>query len=108
LFDTGQMDDMSKIEFGIYVAGPVARNLPVINAFKEVCAQNLATGSYEIMVVDATKNPLSAEQKKIMALPTIIRQKPLPERRIIGDTRLPEKALSAFEFLMEELQMTMK
>lgn len=95
---------MSKIVFGIYVAGSAIRNAPSINAFKEVCAQQLHAGAYEIRVVDIIDDPSAAENKKLMAVPVIIREYPSPERRIIGDTRHPQKASRAFEFLMEEIQ----
>ena len=64
----------------------------------------LEAGTYEIQIVDITKQPYLAKANKILAIPTIVRIKPLPERRIIGDMRQPEKAVRALEFLMDEIE----
>lgn len=96
---------MSKIVFGIYIAGPLSRNQPSINRFREVCARDLAAGSYEIRVIDIARDPSVAEKKLILAAPTIIRERPGPERRIIGDMRLADKAERAFTYLMDGIQM---
>lgn len=92
---------MSKIIFRIYIAGPPARNAPAINSFKEVCEQELVQGSFDIQVFNILKDPLVAEKNKILAVPTIIKERPDPEKRVIGDTREPVNALRALKFLME-------
>ena len=62
----------------------------------------LEAGTYEIQIVDIAKQLYLAEANKILAIPTIVRIKPLPERRIVGDMRQPEKAVRALEFLMDK------
>lgn len=94
---------MSKIIFCIYLAGNRSGNAPMISAFEKACDELLETGTFKIKIVDVIKQASVAEKSKILAIPTIIREKPLPERRIIGDIRHDEKAVSALKFLTDEL-----
>jgi circadian clock protein KaiB len=40
---------------------------------------------YELQVIDISKEPELAEKEQIVAVPTLIRVRPAPARRIIGD-----------------------
>jgi circadian clock protein KaiB len=92
---------MGKIVFTIYIAGSERKNLALLNVFKEACAKFLSQ-SYSIQIVDVVKSPAVAERKQILAVPTIVREMPRPERRVIGDTRQIAVARKALEFLMIE------
>src|SRR6478672_378141 len=94
---------MSKIVFKIYIAGNNARNRELISSYKEVCATKLTQNQFQIEVVDILKHPTEAEKNKILATPTIIRCKPQPEKRTIGDFRENSKAVMALNFLTEDL-----
>lgn len=94
---------MSKITFKIYLAGLSSRNKELIATFQEVCSGKLIPHQYQIDVIDILKNSVEAEAKKILATPTIIRERPSPEKRIIGDFRENTKAVQALEFLIEDL-----
>lgn len=61
---------------------------------KHVCA-TLADGEYDITVVDVDKHPEQAEIDQILATPTLIKEYPLPQRRIIGDLSDIEKVKKA-------------
>lgn len=97
---------MSKIVFVIYVTGPGIRNRQTITGFQEACARLFNDTDYEIRIVDIVKAPAQAEQKKILAAPTIIRESPLPEKRTIGDTSNADRALRAIHFLTDDLNHT--
>jgi len=94
---------MSKVKFKIFIAGLNSRNRELISNFREVCATNLVSHQHQIEVIDILKNMEATEAKKILATPTIIREKPLPEKRIIGDFRENSKAIKALNFLIEDL-----
>jgi circadian clock protein KaiB len=93
---------MSKIFFKIFVTGLNSRNKELIATFRQVCDQKLVKQQYQIEVVDILKDHNDAEKNKILATPTIIRQKPLPERRIIGNFKENNKAVKALNFLTED------
>ncbi|MBE7172898.1 MAG: circadian clock protein KaiB [Williamsia sp.] len=92
---------MSKVVFTIYVAGSERKNMALLQNFREACSKFLSQ-SYFIQIIDIVKLPVVAEQKQILAVPTIIRERPAPERRIIGDVRQFANARKALEFLMIE------
>ena len=46
---------------------------------------------YELKIVDILQEPLEAEIKKIIAIPTLVREFPNPLKRIIGDLSNPEQ-----------------
>jgi circadian clock protein KaiB len=75
----------------------------MISAFQEVCSGKLVKHKHQIEVVDILKNSAEAELRKILATPTIIREKPSPEKRVIGDFKEPGNAIKALDFLIEDL-----
>lgn len=94
---------MSKLVFKIYIAGMGNRNKGCIASFRKACASALPSGSYQIDVVDIVSQPAEAEANKILATPTITREKPVPQRRTIGDFMEDSKAVLAFHFLTEDV-----
>jgi circadian clock protein KaiB len=70
--------------FRIYVTGESTRSLQAVANLRRLCEAQLA-GHHEIEVVDVVTNPAVAEDERILATPTVVRQAPLPPRRVIGD-----------------------
>ena len=75
---------MSKIFLKLYVSGDSLRSRKAISNLKEFCDRELAEES-KIEIVDVAKFPEIAEAEKILITPTLIRELPLPQERIIGD-----------------------
>lgn len=46
---------------------------------------------YQLLIYDVTDQPQVAEDAKILVTPTLVREQPLPARRIIGDLSDAEK-----------------
>jgi circadian clock protein KaiB len=63
---------------------------------KRICEQELG-GAYELEIIDVLKDPQLAEDDKILATPTLIKQLPPPLRRVIGDLSDKEKVLLGLE-----------
>lgn len=95
---------MGKIIFKIYIAGLCKRNSDTITTFRQACTETLAGQAFDVMVIDIIEHPSAAEKKKILATPTIIRETPAPEKRIIGELREAEKAKKAIIFLTEDFK----
>jgi circadian clock protein KaiB len=80
----------------LYVTGSNPRaDLAVLN-LRRICEQELA-GQYELEIIDVLENPQLAEDEKILATPTLIKQLPPPLRRVIGDLSDTEKVLLGLE-----------
>lgn len=67
----------------LFVAGPTVRSEQAAAALRRICAP-LGAGC-ALTIVDVLERPELAEEQKILATPTVVRQWPLPARRVIGD-----------------------
>jgi circadian clock protein KaiB len=76
----------------LYVTGTSPRAKIAIANLQRICDQELA-GQYELEIVDVLEHPQRAEDEKILATPTLIKQLPPPLRRVIGDLSDKEKVL---------------
>jgi len=68
----------------LYVAGQTPKSLAAFANLKELCEVHLA-GKYRIEVIDLIKKPQLARDDQIIAIPTLVRRRPQPIRKIIGD-----------------------
>jgi circadian clock protein KaiB len=68
----------------LYVAGQTPKSLAALSNLKQICAEHL-DGKYELEVIDLIKNPQLAQGDQILAIPTLVRNLPVPIRKIIGD-----------------------
>ncbi|WP_421697342.1 circadian clock KaiB family protein [Ancylobacter sp.] len=76
----------------LYVAGQTPKSLAAISNLQRICAEK-APGRYEVEVVDLKKNPELAKAHSIVAIPTLVRELPVPIRKIIGDLSDEQKVL---------------
>jgi circadian clock protein KaiB len=77
----------------LYVAGRTSESATAFRNLKQICEGHLA-GRYHIEVIDLMKNPRIARQDQIVALPAVVRKRPLPLRKIIGNLSNTERAMA--------------
>ena len=68
----------------LYVAGLSPKSLDAFANLKKICEEHLP-GQYEIEIVDLADNPALARSDDVLAVPTLVRRAPQPERKLIGD-----------------------
>ncbi len=85
-----QETDVSKLV--LYVAGQTPKSLAAISNLERICKEHL-DGKYAVEVIDLKKNPHLAREHSIVAIPTLVRQLPVPIRKIIGDLSDTHKVL---------------
>jgi circadian clock protein KaiB len=78
------------------VTGTSPRTNVAITNLRRICEQELE-GKYELEIIDVLESPQLAEDEKILATPTLIKQLPPPLRRVIGDLSDKEKVLFGLE-----------
>ncbi len=78
----------------LYITGRTLRTERAIFTLQRLCDENLKE-RYELLIIDVLEKPHLAEMDKVLATPTLIRELPLPRRRIIGDLSDTQKVLSA-------------
>lgn len=74
------------LQLTLYVSGASACSTSALLRLKHLCEQELP-GRYSLRVVDIHSHPEALSVDQIVAIPTLIRRWPLPERRVIGDLR---------------------
>jgi circadian clock protein KaiB len=84
--------DSGLIELRLYVAGQTPKSLAALSNLKKICNEHL-TGRYKLHVIDLVKTPQLAQGDQILAIPTLVRNLPVPIRKIIGDLSDLEKVL---------------
>jgi len=76
----------------LYITGQTPRSQAAIANLRRICEAELE-GRYELIVIDVLERPQLAEDEKILATPTVIKELPPPIRRIIGDLSDTERVL---------------
>jgi len=67
----------------LYVAGTSSRSRQAIMRARELCDSQLE-GRCKLEVIDIYQEPLRARNGQIVATPTLVKELPLPMRRLIG------------------------
>ena len=75
---------MHKYVFRLYITGRTPASDAALSNLRRICELDLRA-EYEIEVIDVLERPQLAEDEKILLTPTLVREHPLPTRRIVGD-----------------------
>jgi circadian clock protein KaiB len=79
----------------LYITGSAPRSLIAVNNITQICKNHL--DDYELQIIDVYQTPNLAKEDQIIAIPTLVKVLPLPERRVIGDLSDVEKVLYSVE-----------
>jgi circadian clock protein KaiB len=82
----------------LYIAGQTPKAVTALNNLKRICKDQLM-GKYHIEVIDLLKKPQLARDNQILAVPTLVRNLPLPVRNIIGDLSNTERVLVGLDLI---------
>jgi circadian clock protein KaiB len=80
----------------LYIAGQAPKSLRALANLTRICDEYLA-GIYQIEVIDLVKNPQRAQGDQILAIPTVVRDRPEPVRKMIGDLSNTERVLAGLD-----------
>jgi len=83
---------LSEYTIKLYVTGRTPRSEQAIANLRRICDEELS-GRYQLVVIDVLERPQLAEDEKILATPTVVKELPAPIRRIIGDLSDKERVL---------------
>jgi len=75
---------VENVRLTLYVVGNNNKADKAIANLRKLCEQQLGK-DYTLTIVNVIEEPDKAERAKILATPTLIRESPLPARRLIGD-----------------------
>ena len=92
-------------KFALYVTSDTARSVSAISSMEQICNSYLGN-DYAIEVIDLLVHPELARQHQILAVPTVIKTYPLPERRVIGDLSRKEQLVAFLGLHTQQDQTT--
>ena len=81
-----------KNRFILFVSGMSVRSMNAIENFRVISERYMA-GDFELEIIDVTKQKHQATAYQVVALPTLIKIEPAPQRIIIGDLSDTKKVL---------------
>ena len=87
---------LTRITLSLFITGHTPSSERAIVNLQRICDERSAV-QCEIRIVDVTENPHEAEELRILATPMLVREAPLPVRRVIGDLSDMEKVFEALE-----------
>jgi circadian clock protein KaiB len=86
----------------LYVSGMGPRSAAAIPAVRALCEQYLP-GRYALDVIDLdTHDWSSAEADQVLAAPTLVRRRPPPLRRVVGDLADTRRVMAALQLARED------
>jgi circadian clock protein KaiB len=88
--------DQAKYVLCLYVTGMTPKSTLAIDNVQKLCEKYLE-GFYELKIIDIYQHPKLAKEEQIIATPTLIKQFPLPIRRLIGDMSDTERLLAGID-----------
>jgi len=76
----------------LFITGTTTRSLRAIANIRRICEEHLR-GRYGLEVVDVYQHPEQAQEQDVLAIPTLVKELPLPLRRLVGDLSDYDKVL---------------
>lgn len=80
----------------LYVAGQTLKSVVARANLHRICEQHIPD-RYHVEVIDLLENPKLAKEDQIIAIPTLVRNLPMPVRKIIGDLSNTERVLAGLD-----------
>lgn len=76
----------------LFVAGITPKSQKAISNLKKLLSE-YDNVIYDLEIIDIYQNPITAQERQIIAAPTLIKELPSPVRRFIGDMSDTEKII---------------
>jgi circadian clock protein KaiB len=80
----------------LFVSGASEVSVRAIASVRSLCERHLA-GRYDLEVVDVYRDVARATSRNVVAVPTLVRELPLPQRRLVGDMSDVSRVLGVLE-----------
>ena len=90
--DYGNTNGVKEWNMRLYVTDWTPRCVVAFKNLNRICTEHLKDRC-RIEVVDILEHPEVARQQQIVAVPTLVKTSPLPERTMIGDFANEERLL---------------
>jgi len=92
-------DSTERYQLRLFVTGTTPRSDRAIRNIRAICEDNLR-GRYDLEVVDIYQHPERIKPEQIVVTPTLVRECPLPPRRMIGDLSDTARVLAGLDIVL--------
>jgi circadian clock protein KaiB len=86
----------------LFVTGTTPRSARAIQNIRTICEEYLK-GRYDLEVIDIYQHPDHVKTEQIVVTPTLVKEFPLPVRKLIGDLSDKERVLSALDIAPRQI-----
>jgi circadian clock protein KaiB len=93
--------DGAPYELTLFVSGASTSSTRAVRNARALCEDHLA-GRHHLNIVDVNQGPELARGRRVLATPTLIRDRPAPERMLVGDLSHGESVLAALDISVVE------
>ena len=97
--DDAAIDEVWQLR--LYVAGESSMSVRAFANLKQLCDAHL-DGQYEIEIIDLVQHPELARRDGIVAVPTLVRRRPLPLRQVIGDLSNTDDVIASLRLGLDQ------
>ena len=87
---------MIKPVLRLYISGQTPNSERAVANLRRICDEHF-NGDCDLDVIDVLQRPEVAEEQRIFATPTLVKESPVPSRRVIGDLTEISKVLSGLD-----------
>jgi circadian clock protein KaiB len=77
----------------LYITGSTPKSIRAVHNLMKMCQEHLA-GRYELEVIDIYQQPGLAQVEDIIAVPTLVKKRPLPVQKVLGDLSNAQRLVS--------------
>jgi circadian clock protein KaiB len=93
---TAPGEELARWSLTLYVSGASPRSAQALDTVRRVCDEALP-GQVDLRVVDVAEHPDLAGEDQVLAVPTLVRQRPAPVRRLVGDLADVDRVLAGLD-----------
>jgi circadian clock protein KaiB len=87
-----------QLELSLFVSGASPTSIRAVQRLRALCEEHCPEG-YDLKIVDIHQQPELAANARVLAVPTLIKEGPLPVRRRVGDFTDEPRVLAALGLL---------
>jgi len=85
---------VERLQLTLFVSGASSASSRAVGRLRDICDRHAPSG-YDLKVVDIYEQPAMVVSRGVLAVPTLIKELPLPVRVLIGDFSDEPRVLAA-------------
>jgi circadian clock protein KaiB len=90
--------DVPYYRLRLFITGTTPRSARAIRNIQAICEEHLS-GRYDLEVIDIYQHPEHVRAEQIIVTPTLVKQSPLPVRKLIGDLSDTDRMLAGLDVM---------